>query len=92
MLEPGKYNQLEVLRLTTSGAYLAAEAEEVLLPQQYVPAGLKPGTYNGTITITAPGAGNSSQNVPVTLVIVPATPSVAAILNDRLRPGLRSYE
>jgi uncharacterized protein len=43
MLEPGKYNQLEVLRLSPSGAHLAAETEEVLLPKQYVPAGLKPG-------------------------------------------------
>ena len=33
------------------------------------PAGLNPGTYNGTITITAPGASNSPQAVSVGLTV-----------------------
>ena len=43
MLEIGKYNQLEVKRISATGAYLASEAGEILLPQKYVPAGLQPG-------------------------------------------------
>ena len=43
MLEIGKYNQLEVMRISATGAYLASEAGEILLPQKYVPAGLQPG-------------------------------------------------
>ena len=33
------------------------------------PTGLSPGSYNGTITITAPGASNSPQTVSVSLVV-----------------------
>lgn len=43
MLEIGKYNQLEVKKISSFGAYLASEAGEILLPQKYVPDGLKPG-------------------------------------------------
>ena len=32
-------------------------------------AGLTAGTYNGTIAVTAPGASDSPQNIPVTLTI-----------------------
>ncbi len=31
------------------------------------PAGLAPGSYNGTLTISAPGAANTPQQIPVTL-------------------------
>ncbi|NIM12261.1 MAG: hypothetical protein GTO45_09125, partial [Candidatus Aminicenantes bacterium] len=34
------------------------------------PVGLSPGTYNGTITISDPNAGNSPQTVEVTLEVV----------------------
>ncbi len=34
-----------------------------------LPEGLEPGTYEGTITITAPGALNSPLTVPVTLTV-----------------------
>ena len=33
------------------------------------PAGLPPGTYSGTITVTGTGAGNGPQQIPVTLKI-----------------------
>jgi len=33
------------------------------------PAGLQPGTYNGTLTFTATGVANSPQIVPVTLTV-----------------------
>ncbi len=33
------------------------------------PAGLTAGTYTGTVTVTAAGAGNPPQNVPVTLKV-----------------------
>ncbi len=34
------------------------------------PSGLAPGTYNGSIVVTVPGAGNSPLTVPVTLTVV----------------------
>lgn len=36
------------------------------------PAGLSPGTYQGLISLSAPDAGNSPLNVPVTLVVAAA--------------------
>ena len=57
------------------------------------PLGLNPGIYSGTITVTFPGAGISQLNVTVTLIIGPAIPSVAVVLNgasfesDALSPG-----
>ncbi len=41
------------------------------------PAGLSPGSYNGTINITSGGAGNSPQTVAVTLVVSSA-PTISA--------------
>jgi hypothetical protein len=35
------------------------------------PAGLAPGTYNGTVAITSADATNSPQTVPVTLIVLP---------------------
>lgn len=43
MLEIGKYNQLEVKKISSFGAYLASEVGEIFLPQKYAPDGLKPG-------------------------------------------------
>lgn len=42
-LEIGQYNNLNVLRIKTAGAYLDDGAEGVLLPSRYVPEGTKPG-------------------------------------------------
>ena len=43
MLEIGKYNRLEVKRLTTIGAYLTSELGDVLLPAKYLAEGVQPG-------------------------------------------------
>ncbi|MGQ0812053.1 MAG: BACON domain-containing protein [Nitrospiraceae bacterium] len=42
-------------------------------------AGLAPGTYNATITLTANGSTNSPRQVPVTLTIMSAATSSAAL-------------
>lgn len=42
----GKWTSLEVLRITPPGAYLAAEADEILLPRRYFPEeGLQEGDW-----------------------------------------------
>ncbi len=43
MLEIGNYNQLEVKKISSTGASLASEAGDILLPQKQIPAGLRPG-------------------------------------------------
>lgn len=45
MLEIGKYNRLEVKKLSAIGAYLASEVGEILLPTKYVPEGLHHGEH-----------------------------------------------
>lgn len=45
MLEIGKYNRLEVKKLSAIGAYLASELGDILLPTKYVPEGLHHGEY-----------------------------------------------
>ena len=41
-------------------------------------ANLAPGTYNGSITVTAPGALNTPQTVAVTLTVSPGVPRITA--------------
>jgi uncharacterized protein len=43
MFVPGTYQQLQVEKITASGAYLASAAGEILLPRKYLPPGLQPG-------------------------------------------------
>ena len=43
MLEVGKFNRLEIRRISTIGLYLASEVGEILLPTKYVPEGAKLG-------------------------------------------------
>ena len=45
MLEIGKYNRLEVKKLSAIGVYLVSEVGDILMPTKYVPAGLKPGEH-----------------------------------------------
>jgi len=45
MLEIGKYNRLEVKKLSAIGAYLVSELGDILMPTKYVPEGLKPGEH-----------------------------------------------
>jgi len=44
MLCIGNYNQLKIARITASGAFLASEAGEILLPGRLVPQGASPGS------------------------------------------------
>jgi uncharacterized protein (TIGR03437 family) len=47
-----------------------------------IPTGLAAGTYQGTVTVSSSGAGNSPQTVNVTLnVTTPAPPQVSGISN-----------
>jgi len=48
MLEIGRFNQLEVQRISSTGAWLATEAGEILLPMKYLLASLKRGD---TVTV-----------------------------------------
>jgi predicted RNA-binding protein (virulence factor B family) len=43
MLQIGSYNQLEISRITASGAFLSSEVGEILLPARLVPRGAEPG-------------------------------------------------
>ncbi len=51
------------------------------------PTGLSPGSYNGTITITAPGASNSPQTVSVSLTVTSSTSAPTISLN----PSVLNY-
>jgi uncharacterized protein (TIGR03437 family) len=59
-----------------TGSWLSATANTTTTPAtvQVTAAntGLNPGTYNGTVTITSPGANGSPQTVNVTLTVVAA--------------------
>lgn len=41
LIEIGKYNHLEVLKITEQGYYVGDEVEEILLPNKYIPEGLQ---------------------------------------------------
>jgi hypothetical protein len=43
------------------------------------PAGLNPGTYSGTVTITSAGAANGPQNIPVTFTVGSISTSVSSL-------------
>lgn len=43
MLEIGKYNTLEVKKLSAIGVYLVSELGDILMPTKYVPEGIYPG-------------------------------------------------
>lgn len=45
MIQLGRSQELEVLRLVAIGAILGDETEEVLLPRKYVPKDMEPGDY-----------------------------------------------
>lgn len=45
MLEIGKYNRLEVKKISAIGAFLVSEHGDILMPTKYVPEGLKPGEH-----------------------------------------------
>ena len=41
IIEIGKFNNLEVLKITEQGYYVGDSVEEILLPNKYVPEGPK---------------------------------------------------
>jgi uncharacterized protein (TIGR03437 family) len=51
------------------------------------PTGLNPGSYNGTITITAPGASNSPQTVSVSLTVTSSIGTATISVN----PSVLNY-
>jgi hypothetical protein len=53
--------------------------------------GLSAGVYNGNLTVTAPGATNSPQVVPVTLTLTSPTPCVPVGGNGIYLPDLQLY-
>jgi uncharacterized protein (TIGR03437 family) len=52
-----------------SGATAASGAGTTNLTVQVNPTGLAAGSYNGLITVTATGASNTTQTIPVTLLV-----------------------
>ncbi len=53
----------------SSGATTASEGLPSYISVQVNPNGLNPGTYSGSVLITASGAMNPNQSIPVTLVV-----------------------
>ena len=53
-------------------------------------AGLAPGAYQGSITISAPDSANGSETIPVSLLVGPANTVVngASFLGDGVSPGM----
>ena len=45
IIEIGKFNNLEVLKITEQGYYVGDSVEEILLPNKYVPEGLEVGDF-----------------------------------------------
>jgi len=56
--------------LSVSPGSGSSSGEAVISTVSYSVAGLAPGTYMGTITVTAPGATNSPQTIGVTLAVM----------------------
>jgi uncharacterized protein (TIGR03437 family) len=72
---------------TTSSGWLTVNAASGTTPAQITASvtvtGLAPGTYNGSITITAPGAAGSPITIPVTLNISgPPAPVIQSVTNN----------
>ena len=73
---------------TTSSPWLAlspsANTTPATLNVSVSPAGLSPGNYSGSVSISAPGASNSPQSFVVVLAVsppAPATPTVSVVDN-----------
>lgn len=68
-----------------SGAIFPAFPANVTLTVN--PAGLAPGTYRGTVTVTVPQASNKSASVTVNLTVNPGTPSFTSVWPARITQG-----
>jgi hypothetical protein len=51
--------------------------------------GMLSGAYTNSITISAPGATNTPQTIPVSLTIAPP-PAIAPAMSERIRRELES--
>src|SRR5207302_1620741 len=78
--------------VTSSATWLAATPASGSTPGSLSvsvnPSGLAAGTYNGTISVSATGAGNSPQRVSVTLTVTVAPPATPNLV---ITPGLLSF-
>ena len=48
---------------------------------------LAPGIYKATVAISAPGASNKSQSIPVNLTVTPAVPLISTLWPNRVASG-----
>jgi hypothetical protein len=66
---------------SSATAWITVTASNSLTPGTLTisvnPSGMAQGTYNGAVTVSAPGAGNSPMTIPVTLAIKSAILTVA---------------
>ena len=68
--------------LTVTPATGTATSTPTNLTVSVNPQGLAPGTYNGTVTVTSPNAGNSPQRINVTYTVTALpTPAPTAVTN-----------
>lgn len=51
------------------------------------PAGLAPGSYKATITVSAPQASNKTQTVTLNLTVNPGTPSLTSLWPSKITQG-----
>lgn len=65
IIEIGKFNYLEVLKITEQGYYVGDAVEEILLPNKYVPEGLEVGDFIDVFIY------NDSQERPVATTLKP---------------------
>ena len=65
IIEIGKFNNLEVLKITEQGYYVGDSVEEILLPNKYVPEGLEVGDFIDVFIY------NDSQERPVATTLKP---------------------
>jgi len=68
-----------------SGAIFPAFPSTVTLTVN--PAGLAPGAYKGTVTVSAPQAANKSVTVTVNLTVNPGIPTLASLWPSRITQG-----
>ncbi|HPD29733.1 MAG TPA: hypothetical protein PLL20_07040 [Phycisphaerae bacterium] len=62
------------LSVTPTSGTSTGETDTITV--NYTTSSLTPGTYNGAITITASGATNSPQTIPVTLTVTAPPPTI----------------
>ena len=70
---------LSITGATSAQKFLSATASGNQVTIQADPAGLSPGTYNGSVTISSNAANNAQVSLPVSLLVSPAgTPSISS--------------